>query len=102
MDILESDWKLFRKHILDWQESYMGKLIEEYILLLQEDKEHTLKFWTLEKRINEDKKHTGVQIQKRRSTMVWNIVELIGEGAIRLEDLNEFSEDLKNQVKSMI
>jgi rhodanese-related sulfurtransferase len=35
----ESDWKLFRKKIVDWQEDPMDKLYKEYIALLSEDKE---------------------------------------------------------------
>ena len=28
----ESDWKLFRKKVPEWQEAYMNRLNEEYIL----------------------------------------------------------------------
>ena len=30
----EEDWKLFRKKIPEWQESYMDKLNKEYIEIL--------------------------------------------------------------------
>ena len=30
----EKDWKLFRKLLPDWQESYMEKLVEEYKAIL--------------------------------------------------------------------
>ena len=29
-DVNESDWKLFRRKLPEWQEAYMGKLVEEY------------------------------------------------------------------------
>ena len=30
-EIKESDWKIFRKKIISWQENYMQKLNQEYI-----------------------------------------------------------------------
>lgn len=33
----ENDWKLFRSKIQEWQESYMERLISEYICLLNEN-----------------------------------------------------------------
>ena len=30
----ESDWKLFRSRMTDWQEAYMDRLNQEYIALL--------------------------------------------------------------------
>lgn len=37
-EVKESDWKKFRKRVPGWQESYMEKLVQEYLSLLQEDK----------------------------------------------------------------
>lgn len=34
MEVLKSDWKLFRVRIGDWQESYMERLVKEYVKLL--------------------------------------------------------------------
>ena len=31
VEISKSDWKLFRERIPEWQENYMGRLIEEYM-----------------------------------------------------------------------
>ncbi len=39
MSYKESDWKLFRKLIPDWQERYMTKLCKEYIDILIQDEE---------------------------------------------------------------
>ena len=30
----ESDWKLYKSKVADWQEGYMAKLCKEYIALL--------------------------------------------------------------------
>ncbi len=102
MQITESDWKIFRKKIPDWQESYMERLAREYIILLQSEKKASSKFWELEKRIKQDKKSPGVIIDMRRSTAINNIVSLILDEVISLDDLEEFSDDLKEAVKYIV
>lgn len=99
MQILERDWKLFRKKIPDWQERYMERLTNEYIILLQSEKKASGKFWELEKHIKQDKKSPGVLIDMRRSAAINNIVSLVLDEVISLDDLEEFSDDLKEAVK---
>ncbi|MDD2960152.1 MAG: multidrug transporter [Lachnospiraceae bacterium] len=102
MQITESDWKIFRKKIPNWQEAYMERLTKEYIILLQSEKKASDKFWELEKRIKQDKKSPGVIIDMRRSTAINNIVSLVLDEVISLDDLEDFSEDLKEAVKFMV
>ena len=47
--------------------SYMDKLNKEYIELLNGEGTPSEKFWTLEERIRNDKKDTGVQLRMSRS-----------------------------------
>ena len=101
MQITEHDWKIFRKKIPDWQESCMELLIKEYIILLQSEKTASSKFWELEKRIKQDKKSMGVTIDMRRSTAINNIISLVLDEVISLDDLEEFSDDLKETVTYM-
>ena len=61
----ESDWKLFRKKIVDWQEDHMDKLNKEYIALLSEDKDASEKFWTLHDRIGGMRAGSAVRKLKR-------------------------------------
>ena len=96
----EKDWKLFRSKIADWQEAYMEKLNKEYIELLSGKGNASDKFWALEKRIREDKKDCGVQCEMSRSNLFYILLSLLNEGAIILEDLDDFSDDLKETVKS--
>lgn len=95
----ESDWKLFRKRIIGWQENYMNKLNKEYTMILLQEKNPSENFWELEKRINWDKRKTGVMADMRRSKLVENILDLLHEGAIMLEDLDDFSDELKDTVQ---
>lgn len=102
IQITERDWKIFRKKIPDWQETYIERLVTEYITLLQSDKKASGKFWELEKRIKEDKKSLGVIIDIRRSTAINNIVNLVLDDAISMDDLEEFSVDLQETVKLIV
>ena len=71
-------------------------------MLLQNEKSASAKFWELEKRIKQDKKSPGVIIDMRRSTAINNIVNLVLDEVISLDDLKEFSDDLKEAVKYMV
>ena len=96
------DWTLFRNKIANWQESYIDRLNKEYIDLLSEDANPSEKFWRLDKRIKEDRKKTGVQLEINRSNLINNIISLINDGAISFEDLEEFSDELKKTVSAFV
>lgn len=101
-EFTEKDWKLFRNKRADWQEAYMDRLNKEYIELLSKDANPSEKFWSLNKRIKEDKKKTGVQLEMSRSNLIYNILSLINEGAISFKDLEEFSDQLKETVRFFV
>ncbi|SHJ73628.1 hypothetical protein SAMN02745248_00787 [Hathewaya proteolytica DSM 3090] len=96
------DWTLFKNKVADWQESYMDRLNKEYINLLSEDTNPSEKFWKLDKRIKEDRKKTGVQLEISRSNLINNIISLISDSAISFENLEEFSDELKETVNRFI
>lgn len=98
----EKDWKLFGSKIADWQEAYMDRLNREYIAILSEDASPSDKFWKLDKRIKEDKKKAGVQLRMSRSNLIYNIISLLNEGAISFEDLEDFSDGLKETVGTFL
>ena len=102
-EISKSDWKLFREKIGDWQENYMERLEQEYISLLSDDgKLASDKFWELEKRIKKDKKSPGVILKMSKSEAIWNIAYMIKLKVIALEDLEDFSDNLKEAVTLML
>ena len=94
----KKDWALLREKISDWQEAYMNKLNKEYIELLSGEGRPSEKFWTLEERIRNDKKDTGVQLKMSRSNCIPNIISLLNEEVITMEDLDEFSDELKETI----
>ena len=101
--VIEKDWKLFRKLLPGWQEAYMERLTKEYIELLSSDRQASDKFWALDKRIKQDKRRTGVLARDvKRSNMFQLIINLIYEEAISEEDLIDFSEDLRDAVNTRL
>jgi hypothetical protein len=99
----ESDWKLFRKKLPGWQEAYMEKLTQEYAAILAGPGLASEKFWKLEKRINSDKRCTGViVIGMSRSKMYQHLVSLAYEGVIGPDDLDGFSDELREQLAYVV
>ena len=100
MDVKERDWKLFRKKLPGWQEAFIEKLDQEYAAILSDSSISSAKrFWEVEKRIRQDRKLTGVICEMRRSMMYFNLMSLLDEGAIALSDLDEFSDELKENIR---
>lgn len=98
LNINEKDWRLFKEKLPLWQERYMAQLNEEYIRILSVDLPASEKFWELEKRINHDKRNTGVITEMKRSNMYFCLVDLMKQRIITLEDLDGFSEELVRAV----
>ena len=100
-EVTKRDWKLFREKLPDWQEAYMEKLVKEYMELLAGEGLASDKFWELEKRIKKDKKDPGVILEMSKSNMLFDLYALLRDGAITMEDLEEFSDNVRESVKSM-
>ena len=102
MEISKHDWELYRHKMPVWQENYMEHLCKEYVETLTGDEQASDRFWRLWERIKEDRKCTGVMAQMSRSSVIMNLVNLIGEGAITLDDLAEFSEEVQERVRFLV
>ncbi|MBQ3302157.1 MAG: multidrug transporter [Eggerthellaceae bacterium] len=97
----ERNWKLFRNRIADWQERHMDRLNREYVELLSGEGAPSEKFWTLAKRVREDKRSAGVKVEMTRSMLVQNMAALYAEGVITEEDLDGFSDALVETVRAI-
>lgn len=102
MEVSKKDWKLYREKIPGWQESYMEKLIVSYVEYLQCEEPASTKFWELEKKIKRDRKNPGVLIELNKQDMPFDLIRLIQEGVITINDLDEFSDDLKETVHFLL
>lgn len=102
-EVAEKDWRLFKELLPKWQESYMEMLIGQYIEMLNGDSEAPSRFWALEERINRDKLSSRVLVNDiRRSTMRYEIANLLSDNVIALDDLDGFSEDIKSYARRCI
>ncbi len=101
MEISKRDWKLYQERVPEWQERYMEKLLKQYIKLLSSKENASERFWKLEKKIKQDKKHPGVCIELRKSDAIWDIAIFVKKKVITMDDLDEFSDDLKKAVRNL-
>ena len=77
--------------------------LKKYSNFLNDDKKPTSeKFWELEKRIKEDKRHPGVIMKLSKSETIWNIIRLIRLKVITYDDLLGFSDELQIEVKRIL
>ena len=102
MEITKQDWKLFRQKLPGWQEAYMDRLNREYAEILAGPGNPSDKFWALEKRIRQDKRSSGVQLQLSRSDLLNLLSALLVDDVITLDDLDGFSQDLQDALFSLM
>lgn len=102
-ELKESDWKVFKKKIPEWQNNHYSNLNKKYIGILQDDSLNEAdRYWKLDKEIKEDKKKPGVYIDYRRSKMEDDIIELLLYKVIDINNLEGFSEELIDYLKEVI
>lgn len=96
---MEKDWTLFKKKLGGWQKAYMDRLIEEYKDILNSDASSSDKYWSLRKKIYDDYKSPGVLARDvSRSNMFIILLGLLRDEAITMDDLDEFSDELKEDI----
>jgi hypothetical protein len=98
----KKDWKLFQEKLPDWQEAYMGKLLQEYSALLNGEGNPSERFWELDKRVKKDKRCPGVQLEVTKSKLIDNILALLRDDVITMDDLADFSEELKGTIQAYV
>ena len=80
---------------------YIEKLNHQYIDLLNGDGLASDKFWGLNRRIREDRKSLGVQMELRKPDLPYTLVNLLHEKIITEDDLKQFSNVLQDAVKQL-
>ena len=102
-ELSKSDWKKYRDKIGSWQENYMERLLKEYVAFIQTDEPASKRFWELEKRIKQDKKCPGVLIiDMSKSSAIYDIATLVREEIISINELDDFSDDLRETVNNIV
>lgn len=102
VEISKADWKLYRERLPMWQEHFMEGLVKEYIELLSSPGNASDHFWELEERIKKDKKNPGVLIEVRKSDALWDIAMFVQRKIITMDNLDGFSDDVKDAVKLIL
>lgn len=103
MEPSKKDWKLFREKIGHWQEAYMEILNQTYIALLSnEELPASERFWKLQQAIQADRRRPGVCLELRKQTMVYDLATLIADHTITVEDIAEFSDEVKERVAMLL
>ena len=97
-DVKESDWKLFKELLPEWQMRFMERLLGEYAKVIAGKGLASDKFWKLQKRLQKDVRKVGVCADMRRSVMVVNLLSLLHDGAITKDDLAGFSDELRQSL----
>jgi len=99
----ESDWKHFRALVPDLLERYLEKRNAELIDLLQDDsRTPTERFQAVEERTREEAKILSQCLDGHsRSNMVMAMVAMRGHGMLADDDLEGFSEELREQIRTL-
>jgi len=101
-DSLESDWQIYKKRVPEWRERYLAQKNEEIVAALSNiDKTPTEQFWDAKHVIEgEAKILTDCLDPHSRSNMFLSLLLMIRYELIEESDLNEFSEELREQILS--
>jgi hypothetical protein len=98
----ESDWKTFRKMVPELRERYLEKTNEELKnLLLTPDQTPTERFWNTYEKITKEAKILHHCLDGHsRSRMVSFIYMMLDCGLMDLDDLSQFSDELRESARS--
>jgi hypothetical protein len=95
----ESDWKIFRKRIPEWRERYLQvKNMEMIGVLTDRNRTPTEQFWDAKEKMDEEAEILVDCLDGHsRSKMHWYLLIMYRHGLINSDDLEEFSEELREQ-----
>ncbi|MDY7092710.1 MAG: multidrug transporter [Acidobacteriota bacterium] len=97
---LESDWKIYRERVSEWRERYLEKKNQEIVAILEDEgKTPTERFWEARRAMDEEADILTTCLDGHsRSKMSWNLLLMHGHGLVLDEDLEEFSDGLRESI----
>ena len=100
----ESDWKLLSLKYYEWKNRYLVQFITEYKAILDSDDTPIDKFVELKERINKDSRASVFHLPGRfsRNDMNLNIKSLLDTGVITIDDLSEFSDEVRDMAEFVV
>lgn len=102
MGISPSDWKAFRRRVPAWRERYLRLRNEELVELLRDEGlTPTERFWRVEERVAEEARVLTTCLDGHsKGKVAWYLSLMYGHGMIGSEDLDGFSEGLREAVRA--
>lgn len=97
---LESGWKIFCKRVPEWRERYLAQKNKEFaVILTDENKTPTDRFWRAQKRIEEEARILADCLDGHsRSKMQWYLLLMYRYRLVVDKDLDEFSDALREEI----
>ena len=99
----ESDWKAFRKMVPELRERYLAEKNKEIAaIFMDEGRTPTQRFWDARERIEKERKILESCLDGHsRSRMKGYMYLMYRHGMLRDLDLENFSDDLRNDIKRL-
>ena len=99
-----SDWKVFRRRVPEWRERYLRLRNEELAgLLRNEAHTPTERFWQAKERMAEEARVLRACLDGHSKRKVaWYLSLMYGYGMIGADDLDEFSDGLREAVRASL
>ena len=98
----KADWELFQSRLPLWQESYAARLCDAYAAILTGPYRGSDAFWKVKRLIRQDMKRLGAMADIEKKEMPHIIADLLREQAITVDDLSDFSDELKETVECLM
>lgn len=98
---LESDWKVYSKLIPVWRERYLQSKNDDLVAILSNDgKTPTERFWETKVRIDDEAKILDQFLGCHSRSKMWmSMLLMYRYGFILDEDLEQFSESLRRDIR---
>ncbi|GAB5535455.1 MAG: hypothetical protein Rubg2KO_17040 [Rubricoccaceae bacterium] len=98
----KSDWKRFLAHLVEWRERYLQRRTAELAKTLADgDGTATERFWATKEAVDTEAKYLRDCLDGHTpSNADLALLQMLRGGMIDFEDLEEFSDDLKENLRS--
>ena len=101
-DPAKADWMLFQSLLPQWQERFMSRLCDEYAAILTGPYSGSEAFWEVKRLIRKDMKRIGAMAGSEQSVVASIIADLLREQVITVEDIADFSDEVKEMVEYLM
>lgn len=102
MDTSTSDWRVFRRRVPEWRERYLRLRNEELVGLLRDEAlTPTERFWRAKDQMDEEARVLRACLDGHsKRKMMWYVSLMYDHGMLGDDDLDEFSEELREAVRA--